>query len=182
MRVVGLLIPFLWASPFLAQQNSDAKLGQSTQGATPHPTETWHYRHVEGIGDGVQLHFEYSPRRDDYVLSDNDRELVGRVLVGPTNYHLRPHEIRFKDLEALVVVHVARNQVKLSERIEFAPLTNATTLTKVYIRIYCEDSDHTVQSVTAYPLFVRVITLSGRVVQTSELTVDMPAHTGSKSN
>jgi hypothetical protein len=38
------------------------------------------------------------------------------------------------------------------------------------------------QSMISYPLFVRVISPSGRVVQTSELTVDMPAHNGSKSD
>jgi hypothetical protein len=90
----------------------------------------------------------------------------------------RPPKIRFKDLEALVVSRMLRDQVKFSYRVEFTAATHATTLARIHIQIPCEACTHDGQVVPslAYPLFIRVSKPSGWVVDTSELTADMATH------
>jgi hypothetical protein len=182
-RLPLLLLPLLCAEPFLAQQNPPVHSPQSAPSPSPKPTETWRYRHIEGIGDDVKIHFEYNPQYDDYVLTDADRDLLARASSAPQYdgiLHFR--EIRFRDLESMVVARIVRNQVRITAQTEFALVTLATTLLKVYIQIHCESCNRKAQDAIAYPLFVRATTNKGRVIQTSEFTVNMPAHDGSKSD
>jgi GWxTD domain-containing protein len=180
----------IFGQPESVDGNSD----RSTGAAAAHSIETWHYRYIKGIGENVQIHFEYITRYDDYVLPDADRNLVGQAgpnpdpfPVTPENTGLRvgrperPYEIKFKDLEALVVSRMVRDQVKLSDRVEFAAATHATTLARIHIQIHCEACTHDAQVSVAYPLFVRVSKPSGWVVHTSELTANTPAHDRSDS-
>jgi hypothetical protein len=62
--------------------------------------------------------------------------------------------------------------VKFKHRIEFVL---ATTLTRIDIQIPCELCTRSGQIVSplAYPLFIRVVQPSGRVVGTSELTAEI---------
>jgi len=180
----------IFGSPESLEENSD----RSTGAAAPHSVEKWHYYYIKGIGENVQIHFEYITRYDDYVLPDADRDLVGQAQpnpdpfpVTPENIGLhagrpeRPREIRFKDLEALVVSRMVRDQVKFNDRIEFAAATHATTLARIHIQIPCEACIHDAQASVAYPLFIRFSKPSGWVVHTSELTADGPVHDGSDS-
>ena len=159
-RAPLLLFSLLCAQPFLAQQKAPENSAQSAPSSAQRPTETWRYRHIDGIGDDVKIHFEYNPQYDDYVLTDADRELLIRAsLARETDGMSHPREIRFKDLESMVVARIVRNQVRITAQTEFAPVTHATTLLKVYIQIHCEARDGKPQDAIAYPLFVRAITI-----------------------
>jgi len=147
-----------------------------------HPTEKWRYHYVKGIGEKVEFHFEFLPRHTDYVLAPSDQELLANadlfpnpfpVTPGAINLNViaeRPPEIRSKDLEAVLVSRVVRDQVKFNHRIAFTAVTHATTLTRIDIQIPCEacaDDGQVVPSV-AYPLLIRISKPSGWVVDTSE--------------
>src|SRR5256884_320809 len=116
----------------------------------------------------------------DVCSSDLDRDLVGQaesnpdLRIGPE----RPPKIRFKDLEALVVARIVRDQVKFSNRIEFAAATHATTLVRIEIKIPC---DTCTQTAAEYPLFVRLSKPLGWVVATSELVAGVAMHDKSDS-
>ena len=157
-----------------------------------HPVQRWHYHYIKGIGENVEFHFEFVASHRDYALAVRDQNVLeqadlnpDRFPVTPENLHLyvtagRPPKIRFKNLEALVVSQVVRDQVKFSHRIEFAAATHATTVARIDIQIPCEACTHDGQVVPslAYPLFIRISKPSGWVVHTSELTADMAVHDG----
>jgi len=193
-----------YGSKLLAGRNTDRgrlyvifgppeSVDENSDPAAPHSIQTWHYHYIKGIGENVQIHFEYATRYDDYVLPDADRDLVGQAEpnpdpfpVTPENIGLRiglerPPKIRFKDLEALVVSRVVRDQVKFSDRIEFAAATHATTLVRIDIQIPCETCTPDGQTAAEYPLFVRVSKPAGWVVATSELVAGVAMHDKSDS-
>jgi hypothetical protein len=63
----------------------------------------------------------------------------------------------FKDLEAIVVTRMVRDQVKFTHKTEFAPATQATTLTRIDVQTPW--NLHPVE----YQLFVRVSRSLGSV-------------------
>jgi GWxTD domain-containing protein len=174
----------IFGQPESVDGNSD----RSTGPAAPHSIETWHYNFIKGIGENVQIHFEYSARYDDFVLPDADRDLVGQAQPNPDPFPVTPENIglhiglerapniRFKDLEALLVSRMLRNEVKFSQQIEYSAATHATTLARIDIQILCETCTHDGQTAVEYPLFVRVSKPSGWVVATSELVADVAMH------
>jgi GWxTD domain-containing protein len=149
------------------------------------PKEKWHYKYIQGLGEDVQFDFEYVARYKDYVLSVDEIELLARADPNPERFPITPEnmelygvaspipKVRFKDLEAIVVSQVIRDQVKFSHRMEFAAATQATTLARSDIVIPCETHTRDAQNVSspAYQLFIRISKPSGWVVQSSELTV-----------
>ncbi len=161
--------------------------------AAPHSIETWHYHYINGIGENAQIHFEYIARYNDYVLPDADRDLVGQAKPNPDPFPLtpenidlhigpeRPPKIRFKDLEALLVSRMVRNEVKFRRQIDYSAATHATTLARIDIEIPCTTCTRDGQTAVEYPLFVRVSKLSGWVVATSELVADVAMHDRSDS-
>ncbi len=92
----------------------------------------------------------------------------------------KPPEVKFKDLEAVVTSRLVRDQVKFSYRYDFLRITSDTVLVPITVQIprrqlsFQEKSE--VDSATL-DLFARVTSLSGRVVQTFEdtLNADTPA-------
>lgn len=160
-----------------------------------HPAEKWRYHYIKGIGEDVAFHFEFVANRRDYALSAPDQNVLEQadlnpdpLLVTPENMRLHvsartPPKIRFKDLEALVVAQVVRDQVKFSHQIEFDAATHATTLARIDIQIPCKacPSDDKVVPSVAYPLFICISKPSGRVVDISELTADVGMHVRSNS-
>lgn len=141
----------------------------------PQAAETWHYAHIQGIGENVDLHFELIAGRVDYALAPQDQFLLEQSNLYPDSLRMpRLPKIRFKDLEALVTARIVRDQVKFSHRIDFAAATHATTLAKIDVQIPCEacTRDGQVVSSVVYPLFVRVSKPSGWVVHTSEMNAD----------
>lgn len=152
-----------------------------------HPLEKWHYRYIEGIGENADFHFEFVAARRDYKLAVSDQDMILQAVLSPHRSPMtldtielyvaaeRPREIKFKDLQALVVSQAVRDQVKVSHQVKFAAATHATTLATIDIRIPCEGCAHhgAAAPPVAYPVFVRISKLSGRVIDTSELTADM---------
>jgi GWxTD domain-containing protein len=174
-------------------ESVDGNPDRLTAAAAPHSIETLHYNFIKGIGKKVQIHFEYSTRYDDYVLPDADRDLVGKAQPNPDPFPVTPEniglhiglerapKIRFKDLEALLVSRMVRNEVKFRQQIEYSAATHATTLARIDIQIPCETCSHDGQTAVEYPLFVRVSKPSGWVVATSELVADVAMHDKSDS-
>jgi hypothetical protein len=125
----------------------------------------------------VEFHFEFVASHRDYALAARDQNVLEQADLNPDRVPTaeRPPKIRFKDLEALLVSQIVRDQVKFSHRIEFAAATHATTLARIDIQMPCEACTHEGQVVpsVAYPLFIRISKPSGWVVETSELTADM---------
>ena len=154
--------------------------------AVPHSVETWHYHYIKGIGENVQIHFEYIARYDDYLLPDADRDLVGEADPSPDQFPITlesigrfravdgPPKLRFEDLQAVLFSRATRDQVKIIHRIKFSPATRATTLARISIQIPCKKyaGDGQIPPSSAYPLFIQVKNQSGRVVATRELVVD----------
>ena len=150
-----------------------------------HPTEMWNYKYIKGIGENVQLVFEYLDGYRGYSLSVDSFDLLARGDPNPERFPVTPEkmelyvgvlrssQVRFKDLEAIAVSRIVRDQVKFNHRIEFAAATQATTLARIDIEIPCETHTPEAQNVPspAYQLFVRISKPSGWVVQTSELSV-----------
>jgi GWxTD domain-containing protein len=169
-----------------ADQDADTRL---------HPEEKWHYHYIKGLGEDVEFHFEFVASRSDYALAAPDQNVLeqanlnpDRAPVTPENIHQyvaagRPPKIRFKDLEALLVSQMVRDQVKFSHRIEFAAATHATTLARIDTQIPCEACTLEGQVVpsVAYQLFIRISKPSDLVVESSELTADMAVHDRSYS-
>jgi len=164
----------------------DLAADHSRRASAPHPgadtylqaAETWHYAHIQGIGENVDLHFELIAGRVDYALAPQDQFLLEQSNLYPDSLQMpRPPKIRFKDLEALVTARIVRDQVKFSHRIDFAAATHATTLARIDVQIPCEACTRDGQVVPSvrYPLFVRVSKPSGWVVHTSEMNADTAA-------
>jgi len=193
-----------YGSKLLAGRNTDRgrlyvifgppeSVDENSDPAAPHSMQTWHYHYIKGIGENVQIHFEYVTRYDDYVLPDADRDMAGQAEPNPDPFPVtpenivlrigpeRPPKIRFKDLEALVVTRMVRDQVKFSDRIEFAAATHATTLVRIDIQIPCETCTRDGQTAAEYPLFVRLSKPSGWVVATSDLAAGVAIHDKSDS-
>jgi GWxTD domain-containing protein len=175
------------ASGKAAEQESDTHL---------RPTERWHYHYIKGIGEDVEFHFQFVASRSDYSLAAADQEVLDQVNLNPdpvpvtpennSNFYVifgRLSKIKFKDLEALLVAQIVRDQVKFSYGMRFAAATHATTLARIDIQIRCEACTHEGQVVpaVAYPVFIRISKPSGWVVDTSELTAGMAVHDRSYS-
>jgi GWxTD domain len=172
----------IFGAPDSVERTSEGATGETEARAV----ETWHYHYIKGIGENVEIHFDYNGRYDDYALRDADRYLVLQADLGPEQFPVTlenvgrltvmngPAKIRFKDLEAILVSQVPRDQLKIMHGIEFSAATRATTLAKISVEIPCENCtrDGQIPPSSAYPLFIRVSQRSGRVVATSEPTAE----------
>jgi GWxTD domain-containing protein len=183
----------------------DFAADRKAEGAAPnreadtelHPIEKWLYRYIEGAGEKVVFHFEFAGTGayKDYRLAASDQSVFEQAALSPERFAMtperielyagteRPPEIKFKDLEALLVSGMVRDQVKFSHQVKFAAATHATTLARIELRIPCGvcTDDGAVVATVAYPLFVRISKPSGRVVDALELTADMAARDPSDS-
>src|SRR5271163_58864 len=83
----------------------------------------------------------------------------------------KPPEVKFKDLEAIVTARIVRDQLKFTWRTDYMKVTNDTVLVPVTIQVsngqlnfQSKDGIHS----ATMNVFMRVSTLTGRVVQTFE--------------
>ncbi len=83
----------------------------------------------------------------------------------------KPPEVKFKDLEAIVTARIVRDQLKFNWRTDFMKVTNDTVLVPVTVQVsngqlnfQAKDGIHS----ATMNIFMRVSTLTGRVVQTFE--------------
>ena len=98
----------------------------------------------------------------------------------------KPPPVKFKDLEADATARVVRDQVKFDYRFDFLRITSDTVLVPITVQIPVKQLSFQEKDgvdSASIDLFVRVTTLSGRVVQTFEDTLrsDIPASLLQKS-
>jgi len=83
----------------------------------------------------------------------------------------KPPEVKFKDLEAVVTSRIVRDQLHFTWRTDYLKVTNDTVLVPVTIQVpnsqLSFQSKDGIHSATMN-IFMRVSTLTGRVVQTQE--------------
>jgi GWxTD domain-containing protein len=116
--------------------------------------EKWHYGYIEGLGENIDLAFVDPTRSGDYRLttpiqikkeppynlpglSTQDRDVASQTVQQIVAY-IRPMpspKVRFKDLEAMVVARILRDQVCFSHSIEFTRATHASTIVRITVEI-----------------------------------------------
>ena len=155
--------------------------------------EKWHYRYLEGIGANIDLEFVDPEGSGDYRLTmpleEKDSLLLppahlwvdskdyettrfalasGSELVVSIGPGSAPH-VKFKDLEAMVVSHIIRDQVHFSHRAEYVRATHASTMARIVVDIpEGESSSSDGRAPKAFEIFGRISKLSGWVVDTFE--------------
>jgi GWxTD domain-containing protein len=122
--------------------------------AVQYSWETWHYKQIESVGENIELDFVDPSGSGDYRLTMPEKErdelifaprynlgrsprLVGsRESAEPFGMYIGPAPtplVQYKDLEAVVVSRIVRDQIRISHRIEFLKATNATTLARILV-------------------------------------------------
>jgi GWxTD domain-containing protein len=156
--------------------------------------EVWHYKHVEGMEENLELEFVDPSESGDYRLAipaemKDDLIFTPRYNLGLFRHegvapesaqsielHIGPvprPQVQFKDLEAMVVSRIVRDQVRFSHRIEFSKATNATTLTRISIYLPNDRPSSLTNDgalLKGFEVFGRISEPSGWVVETFEKT------------
>jgi GWxTD domain-containing protein len=173
-----------------ASKFGDATMNPSGQDSEIllHPTQTWHYRELPGVGSNAEFVFAYAMGYHDYKLVFPAEESLERIdpsiLSGiPARlYNETPQQlqlvirvmptqvVKFKDLEAITVSRIVRDQVQFRYSFAFLPATHATTLARLHLSLP-QPSDTGAASPPAYALFTRVSKPSERIASITELTV-----------
>jgi GWxTD domain-containing protein len=146
--------------------------------------EKWHYRHVDNIGENVDIEFVEPPGSVDYSMrltpQDKDRlvfnpersrasregteagpQIVSYIGVEPSPV------VKYKDLEAVVTARIIRDQVHFRQRIEYEKATHASTVAKISVDIpddQLSPRPKEQDSVSGYEIFGRIANPSGRIV------------------
>src|SRR6267154_2653890 len=148
---------------------------------TMDPSEKDALLHVPGAGLSLMESMGMASKADRFTRSDGTnlpRSMGGEPasmnefnrleLYAKVN---KPPEVKYKDLEALVTARIVRDQVHFAYRTDFLKVTNDTVLVPVTIQIpnsqLSFQSKDGIHSATMN-IFIRVSTLTGRVVQTQE--------------
>jgi GWxTD domain-containing protein len=166
--------------------------------------EAWHYRHLDGVGENVELEFVDPSGSGDYRLSvpsEMKDELIfappynlgrirrrdGTTQSAPANeiyiVSVPAPQVLFKDLEAMVVSRVTREQLQFAHRIEFAKATDATTFTEILVSLPSKQPsppNDIAKSMTEFEVFGRVTKPSGWVVDTFEREFSLAAKNNSE--
>src|SRR5436853_1248784 len=152
---------------------------------TMDPSEKDALLHVPGAGLSLMESMGMSTKADRFTRSDgtnlptslggtpasmdefNRLELYAKVQ--------KPPEVKFKDLEAVVTSRIVRDQMHFNWRTDYLKVTNDTVLVPITIQIpnsqlsfQAKDGIHT----AVINIFGRITTLTGRVVQTFEDSVN----------
>ena len=144
--------------------------------------EVWRYRPSESGDYHLAMPAEmkdeliFAPR---YNLGRSSRGGVTaesaqsfELYIGPAPTPL----VQFKDLEAMVVSRIVRDQVRFSYQIEFAKATNATTLARILVYLPSEQPSspsNDGDSSTRFEVFGRISKPSGWVVETFERKISL---------
>jgi len=163
----------------------------------PYPWEGWQYKHLEGIGENVEIGFVDQDGSGNYRLALSPEAKDASIITPPDNLvysrsgkvtpeSAQPFElckgpaptplVQFKDLEAMVVSRIVRDQVRFSHRIEFAKATNATTLARILVYLSSEQlssPSNDQNPSTGYEVFGRISKPSGWVVETFEHKISL---------
>jgi GWxTD domain-containing protein len=159
--------------------------------------EAWHYKHIEGVRENLELDFVDPSGSGDYRLTgpaDERDELIfaprynlGRIprlvddgesvelielYIGPAPTPL----VQYKDLEAVVVSRIVRDEIRIRHRIEFLKATHVTTLARILVY---PPGEHTLppnndrDSSAGFEVFGRLSKPSGWVVETFEHKISL---------
>jgi hypothetical protein len=148
---------------------------------TMDPSEKDALLHVPGAGLSLMESMGMASKTDRFTRSDGTNlpttmggqpasmnEFSRLELYAKVN---RPPEVKFKDLEAVVTSRIVRDQVHFTWRTDYLKVTNDTVLVPITIQIpnsqlsfQAKDGIHS----ATMNIFIRVSTLTGRVVQTQE--------------
>jgi GWxTD domain-containing protein len=166
---------------------------EETPATVGHPWERWHYRYIEGVGESVDLDFvdptasgnfrlTMPPEEQDDLLfspghftlsiaSDKDLDRDARdkieIFVGPSPTPV----VHYKDLEAIVVSRIIRDQIHFASRIQFLKVTHASSIAAITVEISGDRPGFRPDIDTAafpYQVFGRLSKPSGWVVSTFE--------------
>ena len=163
----------------------------------PYPWEGWQYRHLEGIGESVEIGFVDQDGSGNYRLALLPEAKDARITTPPENLvrsrsggvtqesaqsielYVGPAPtplVQFKDLEAIVVSRIVRDQVRFSHRIEFSKATNATTLARILVYLpsaQLSSPNNNGNTSTRFEVFGRISKPSGWVVETFERKISL---------
>jgi len=148
---------------------------------TMDPSEKDALLHVPGAGLSLMEQMGMASKADRFTRSDGTNlpttmggtpasmnEFSRLELYAKVN---KPPEVKFKDLEAVVTSRIVRDQLHFSWRTDYLKVTNETVLVPVTIQVpnsqLSFQSKDGIHSATMN-IFIRVSTLTGRVVQTQE--------------
>ena len=172
-------------------QKSSQALGE-TANTHLYPSEKWHYNNVEGFGKNVDLTFVDSSGTGNYQLTvpptEKDASLF--VLRRSSDCPSRPPRapeivqridtdigavptplVHFKDLEAMAISRIVRDQLAFSFRTKFVKATHATTITRIIILIpdkQLASTHDSVASPVGLQIFARITKSSGWVTDIFE--------------
>ena len=153
--------------------------------------ENWHYRYVDGLGENVDLEFVDAAGSGEYLLriglKDKNTSIfdpyhnIGRDDPAPAS----SKEVRLdlyigawpvpriyhKDLEAMAVSKIIRDQVCFGHRTRFVRATHASTMATIAVDLPDDPLNAAVKdrkSTDGYEIFGRITSPSGWVVSTVE--------------
>src|SRR5271169_3220308 len=151
---------------------------------TMDPSEKDALLHVPGAGLSLMESMGLASKTDRFTRSDgtNLPTAMGGTPASMDEFSRldlyakiqKPPEVKFKDLEAIVTARIVRDQLKFTYRTDFMKVTNETVLVPVTIQVsngqlnfQTKDGIHS----ATMNVFMRVTTLTGRIVQTFETPV-----------
>src|SRR6267154_275918 len=148
---------------------------------TMDPSEKDALTHVPGAGLSLMESMGMASKADRFTRSDgtNLPTTLGGQPASMNEFNRlelyakvnRPPEVKFKDLEAVVTSRIVRDQLHFNWRTDYLKVTNDTVLVPVTIQVpnsqLSFQSKDGIHSATMN-IFIRVSTLTGRIVQTQE--------------
>lgn len=161
--------------------------------AAQYSWQEWHFKYLEGLGKDIDLDFVDPGGSGDYLLAMSSEEK--NSLLRPLTYKWvdwRDYDsvrsaplswgepvdwivseavprVKFKDLEAMVVSQIIRDQMHFSYRIEYVRATHATTMARISVDIPEDELDETNgRGREEVEMFGMLSKLSGRVADTFE--------------
>src|SRR5437016_8748365 len=152
---------------------------------TMDPSEKDALLHVPGAGLSLMESMGMSSKTDRFTRSDgtNLPKTMGGTSASMDEFNRlelyakvqKPPEVKFKDLEAVVTSRIVRDQMHFNWRTDYLKVTNDTVLVPITIQIpnnqlsfQAKDGIHS----AVVNIFGRITTLTGRVVQTFEDSVN----------
>jgi GWxTD domain-containing protein len=155
---------------------------------TMDPSEKDALLHVPGAGLSLMEQMGMASKTDRFTRSDgtNLPTALGGTPASMDEFTrlelyskvFKPPDVKFKDLEAVVTSRIVRDQVHFTWRTDYLKITNDTVLVPVTVQVpnsqlsfQAKEGIHS----AVINIFGRITTLTGRVVQTFERSVNTDA-------
>jgi GWxTD domain-containing protein len=168
----------------------DRPVAEGSGRTSTYPWEKWRYRHLETVGENVEMEFVDPSGSGEYHLTKDPGEkdalahVPGAGLGTPRS---RPASLgefdalerfvaiqrppRFQDLDAFVSTRMVRNQIHLDYSLDYLRVTSGSVLVPITLQVANHDLEfRQVQGMrsAALDVYCRISTPTGRVVQTFE--------------